>query len=63
MIFLYDLQQDVPLFEGIISDLFPGTKWPSPDYGALMDALVDNCKKMELQATEWFLKKITQVSS
>eukprot|EP00795_Rhopilema_esculentum_P009610 gene9610-17369_t len=55
------LSQDVPLFEGIISDLFPGTNWPNPDYGALMVALIDNCKKNGLQATEWFLKKIIQV--
>ena len=52
----------MPLFEGIISDLFPGTQWPNPDYGALMVALVDNCKKRELQPTDWFLKKIIQVS-
>eukprot|EP00794_Sanderia_malayensis_P008808 gene8808-9750_t len=55
------LSQDVPLFEGIISDLFPGTKWPFPDYGSLMDALVDNSKKNGLQPTEWFLKKIIQI--
>ena len=55
--------QDVPLFEGIISDLFPGTNWPNPNYGALMDAMVDNCRKMGLQATEWYLKKIIQVSN
>ena len=53
--------QDVPLFEGIISDLFPGTKWPNPDYGALMDAIVRNCKLQGLQATNWYLKKIIQV--
>ena len=55
--------QDVPLFEGIISDLFPGTSWPNPDYGVLMDALRENCKIRNLQATKWFLKKIIQVSS
>lgn len=53
--------QDVPLFEGIISDLFPGTSWPNPDYGVLMDALRENCKIRNLQATKWFLKKIIQV--
>lgn len=55
------LAQDVPLFEGIISDLFPGTSWPSPDYGVLMDALRQNCKLRNLQPTEWFMKKIIQV--
>ena len=51
----------MPLFEGIISDLFPGTSWPNPNYGALMDAIIDNCKRNGLQATDWYLKKIIQV--
>lgn len=55
------LSQDVPLFQGIISDLFPGTPWPNPDYGALMDALIQNCHNRKLQPTEWYLKKIIQV--
>ena len=63
ILFLLDYFQDVPLFEGIISDLFPGTSWPSPDYGVLMDALRENCKIRNLQSTKWFLKKIIQVCS
>ncbi|XP_048576009.1 dynein axonemal heavy chain 3 isoform X2 [Nematostella vectensis] len=55
------LSQDVPLFEGIISDLFPGTKWPNPDYGVLMDSLRENCSRRNLQATDWYMKKIIQV--
>lgn len=49
------------MFEGIISDLFPGTSWPNPDYGALKEALHENCRLRNLQATDWFVKKIIQV--
>ncbi|XP_021344157.1 dynein heavy chain 3, axonemal-like, partial [Mizuhopecten yessoensis] len=55
------LAQDVPLFEGIISDLFPGIVCPKPDYGAFMDALKDNTEKMKLQTVPWFIEKIIQV--
>ncbi|XP_053383461.1 dynein axonemal heavy chain 3-like [Mercenaria mercenaria] len=55
------LAQDVPLFEGIISDLFPGVESPKPDYGVFMEALKDNIAKRELQPVPWFLDKIIQV--
>lgn len=53
--------QDVPLFNGIISDLFPGVELPKPDYGVFMEALKDNIAKRELQPVPWFLEKIIQV--
>ena len=34
---------DVPLFNSITSDLFPGIKTPEIDYGKLMDSLKNSC--------------------
>jgi dynein heavy chain len=55
------LAQDVPLFNGIISDLFPGVTLPPPDYDEFFQALRDNLKKRNLQDTEWYMAKMTQV--
>lgn len=37
------LDQDVPLFKGILSDLFTGIELPAVDYDQLRAALIDNC--------------------
>ncbi|CAH3114243.1 unnamed protein product [Pocillopora meandrina] len=55
------LSQDLPLFEGIVSDLFPGITLPSPDHGVLEEALRRNSVKMGLQAVPWFVEKVVQV--
>ncbi|XP_071815449.1 dynein axonemal heavy chain 3-like isoform X3 [Apostichopus japonicus] len=55
------LAPDIPLFEGIISDLFPGVKMPTPDYGLLQDCLKENIAKRKLQAVPWFMEKIIQI--
>ncbi|XP_060028831.1 dynein axonemal heavy chain 3 isoform X1 [Erinaceus europaeus] len=55
------LAQDVPLFQGIISDLFPGVVLPKPDYEVFMGVLNENIKKMKLQPVPWFIGKIIQI--
>lgn len=55
------LAQDVPLFNGIYSDLFPGIELPQPDRVELIESLKANCQKRNLQATDWFLEKIIQI--
>ncbi|XP_012937339.1 dynein heavy chain 3, axonemal [Aplysia californica] len=55
------LAQDVPLFEGIISDLFPGISLPQADYGVFLEAMKDNISKRKLQPVPWFIDKVIQV--
>ena len=52
---------DIVLFEGIISDLFPGVHLESKDYGDLQAALNDCIQERKLQSNPWFLRKIIQV--
>ncbi|KAK0049220.1 dynein heavy chain 3 axonemal-like isoform X1 [Biomphalaria pfeifferi] len=55
------LAQDVPLFEGIISDLFPGVQLPQPDYGVFLETMKEVILKRELQPNEFFIEKVMQV--
>ena len=55
------LKDDLILFQGIISDLFPGTKEPARSYGKLMDALCNRSKENNLQPVEAFTSKCIQL--
>ncbi|KAL2653371.1 hypothetical protein R1flu_021499 [Riccia fluitans] len=55
------LAHDIPLFEGILMDLFPGVHLPPPDYGMMEKHVRLNCEKMNLQPTPVFLEKIFQL--
>ncbi|XP_032896217.1 dynein heavy chain 3, axonemal isoform X1 [Amblyraja radiata] len=55
------LAQDVPLFQGIISDLFPGVVLPVPERDVFINALKSNIKRMKLQPVPWFIEKIIQI--
>ncbi|CAB0039603.1 unnamed protein product [Trichogramma brassicae] len=55
------LNPDVPLFNGIMSDLFPGVVLPEPDYTDLNACVLECCERANIQCTPWFLMKIQQI--
>jgi dynein heavy chain len=55
------LEQDLPLFSGILSDLFPGIKVPFVDYGKLQTAIERTLDSMNLQRVASFITKVIQV--
>ncbi|KAL6443837.1 hypothetical protein ACFW04_001708 [Cataglyphis niger] len=55
------LSQDVFLFNGIYTDLFPDVDLPHPERDELIDMLKVNLEKRNLQATDWYVEKIVQI--
>lgn len=55
------LKDDLPLFENIILDLFPGLERPQIDYGDLLTQLEQSCASLNKQPKEEFLAKVIQL--
>jgi dynein heavy chain len=55
------LKQDIPLFEGIIKDLFPTTAKPNLDYSLINQSLTEACAEANLQPVDSFLQKAIQL--
>lgn len=55
------LSPDVPLFNGIVSDLFPGVKIDPPDTAAMKQAFEDICEMHGLIAEHYFWEKVVQI--
>ncbi|XP_018046945.1 PREDICTED: dynein heavy chain 3, axonemal [Atta colombica] len=55
------LSEDVYLFNGIYTDLFPDVTLPQPERDELVNLLKINLEKRNLQATDWYVEKIVQI--
>ena len=51
---------DLSLFKGIVSDVFPKIPAPSVSRPILRNGLEETCRKRNLQPTEWFIDKIIE---
>ena len=57
------LAPDVSLFQGILSDLFPGTLLPATDYSDLDAAIISACDTANLQHPPFFMLKVRVLMS
>ncbi|KAE8741071.1 hypothetical protein FOCC_FOCC013409, partial [Frankliniella occidentalis] len=55
------LRDDLKLFNGIVSDLFPRLQEEEMDYGVLVDAIRGVCVQKGLQPVEEFILKVLQL--
>ena len=55
------LEHDLPLFGGIVQDLFPGIAVPYVDYGNLQVAIEKTLDDLNLQKVEAFITKVIQI--
>ncbi|CAB3230574.1 unnamed protein product [Arctia plantaginis] len=55
------LEHDVPLFMGIIGDLFPGLPLPAAGLPHLVASLIEVCVPLNLQPNDFFIEKVLQL--
>ncbi|KAG4091689.1 dynein heavy chain and region D6 of dynein motor-domain-containing protein [Neocallimastix lanati (nom. inval.)] len=55
------ISQDIPLFESITTDLFPGVELPDPDYKNITDAITSVMKDFNLQPVPKHIEKVIQI--
>jgi len=55
------LNDDIPLFENIILDLFSGIEKTEVDYGNLAKAITEACKHYNVQEVDLFVTKVYQL--
>lgn len=55
------LEHDLPLFDGIVDDLFPGVYLPFINYGGLQVAIEHQLRLAKLQTPPKFVKKVIQL--
>ncbi|KAG5839016.1 hypothetical protein ANANG_G00229870 [Anguilla anguilla] len=54
------LSHDIPLFNGITSDLFPGISLPVADYQLFLQCASECCQNHNVQPTQVFVEKMIQ---
>ena len=55
------LMDDLKLFRGIVSDLFPGIKEEGVDYGSLLSSIQEACHELKIEPVEGFVNKCIQL--
>lgn len=54
-------QNDIPLFQGITKDLFPGVELQIQDYSTLKEQMLESCKRNNIQPKTYFMEKCIQL--
>jgi dynein heavy chain len=55
------LAHDIPLFQGIIADLFPGVNLPKVEHELFLEAVAEVCRIRNLQKVTFFTEKLIQM--